>query len=89
MTFIKEAVRSIYDEEKGIILFRLEDREKKELFEENLRKLTGQEYKLDGKIIEERVNQKHGSENEFQILSEWGEEKQKYSLKLCINAKKK
>lgn len=75
MTFIKEAVRSIYDEEKGIILFRLEDREKKELFEENLRKLTGQEYKLDDKIIEERVNQKYGSENEFQILSEWGKEK--------------
>ncbi len=85
MTFIKEVVKNIYDEKEDTVLFKLEDREKKELFEENLKKLTGQEYKLDDKIIEERVNQKHRSENELQILSEWGKEKTEIFLEVMYN----
>jgi len=85
MTFLKDVTRSILNEKENIVIFRLEEKNKKDLFEEKLKKLTSQEYKLDEKILEEKVNQKHKSDDEISVLYDWGKEKREIFFDLMIN----
>jgi hypothetical protein len=85
MTFLKDVTRSILNEKENMVIFRLEEKNKKDLFEEKLKKLTSQEYKLDEKILEEKVNQKHKSDDEISVLDDWGKEKREIFFDLMIN----
>jgi hypothetical protein len=85
MTFLKDVTRSILNEKENIVIFRLEEKNKKDLFEGKLKKLTAQEYKLDEKILEEKVNQKYKSDDEISILYDWGKEKREIFFDLMIN----